>query len=454
MILGWLLSATVYAFHISGLHPIPGHSDETIYCRGILIPSDSFVYSTKPATVNSSDCRERIRENPDVKARKSADDPAFPECGSLFRAANQSKYEIIWIAVTRYRTIAITSHDTSVAHYGGVGYDFNTEGHEPAPVAVRMATFNAMPKLELHAHLNGCVRSSTLLELYLERGCEGRISNSDLECLILKEDRSLTECFRLFPVIHALTTDHAIVKRITKEAIEDFIRDNVVYLELRTTPKSNEAYGMSKRSYVEAVLAGFEAAEVSYNTKEEDSRSKHLMQVRLLLSIDRRESTEEAMETVELAWELRCRGVVGIDLSGDPVIGTWKTFLPALMRAKQLGVPLTLHCGEVPNSEEVRAMIALKPNRLGHVCCLEEEEWKYLLDSGIPVEVCLTSNVSTESVPSVTDHHFGLSEIELLLIAKSAVNYTFADDMTKLALHRIFDDALEKMQGVKSTSEG
>ncbi|KAL3694494.1 hypothetical protein R1sor_008145 [Riccia sorocarpa] len=112
------------------------------------------------------------------------------------------------------------------------------------------------------------------------------------------ENRSLTECFRLSPFIHALTSDHAIVTRITKETSE---------------------------ANIEAVLAGFDDAGVSYDTKE-DGGSRHSMQVRLLLSIDRRESTEAAMETVELAWELRHRGIVGIDLSADPAVGTWYNF--------------------------------------------------------------------------------------------------------------------------------
>ena len=67
---------------------------------------------------------------------------------------------------------------------------------------------------------------------------------------------------------------------------------------------------MSKRSYVEAVMAGLEAARTAGGAEPP--------LVRLLLSIDRRESAAGAMETVELAAELRVRGVVGIDLSGEP----------------------------------------------------------------------------------------------------------------------------------------
>jgi len=67
---------------------------------------------------------------------------------------------------------------------------------------------------------------------------------------------------------------------------------------------------MSKRSYVEAVMAGLDAAKTAGGAEAP--------LVRLLLSIDRREGAASAMETVELAAELSARGVVGIDLSGEP----------------------------------------------------------------------------------------------------------------------------------------
>ena len=66
-----------------------------------------------------------------------------------------------------------------------------------------------------------------------------------------------------------------------------------------------------------------------------------------LLRIDRREGTQQALDTVELAAQHMHRGVVGIDLSGNPSIGALDTWLPALKLARQRGLKLTLHAAEV-----------------------------------------------------------------------------------------------------------
>ena len=72
-----------------------------------------------------------------------------------------------------------------------------------------------------------------------------------------------------------------------------------------------------------------------------------LCECAVILSIDRRENTEQALITVRLAAEHRQRGVVGIDLSGNPSIGEWSTWEPALQAARQGGLKITLHAGEV-----------------------------------------------------------------------------------------------------------
>ncbi|CAL9057548.1 N6-mAMP deaminase-like isoform X1 [Musa acuminata AAA Group] len=355
-----------------------------------------------------------------------------------------------------------------------------------------------LPKIELHAHLNGSVRDSTLLELAKDLGEKGVIAFEDVVHVIMKNGRSLPECFKLFDLYHLLTTDHQTVTRITKEVIEDFAAENVVYLELRTTPKKNEAKGMTKCSYMKAVIDGIRAVDtvdVDFDTSGTSNVNcseatplncigspikRKKIYVRLLLSIDRRETTAAALETVNLAMDLKNFGVVGIDLSGNPVIGEWQTFLPALKHAKELGLPITLHCGEVPNHKEIQAMLDICPQRIGHACFLVEEEWKRVKFLKIPVEICLTSNIRTERFSSIYDHFFadlykakhqvalctddsglfsttlsnefylaastfGLNKDEMFLLARSAIQSTFADDEVKHELTKIFDDAANRL---------
>ncbi|XLU43635.1 hypothetical protein S245_038449, partial [Arachis hypogaea] len=247
-----------------------------------------------------------------------------------------------------------------------------------------MEWWMSMPKVELHAHLNGSIRGSTLLELARALWDKGLIDFSQVEHVILKMLVIVTiivfKAYNGGGYGFVNTDDHMTVTRIVNEVVEDFASEKVVYLELRTTPKKNYSQGMSKRSYVEAVLEGIrsvssvdvalipyiedprnllESLHAATNDKC-DGNSRKKIFVRLLLSADRRETTEATMETVKLALEMRHLGVVGIDLSGNPKVGEW-FLIPRRYKICSILFPI-----------------------IGHACFFEEEHWRKLKSTNIP----------------------------------------------------------------------
>lgn len=102
---------------------------------------------------------------------------------------------------------------------------------------------------------------------------------------------------------------------MTSRVIREFSEDNVKYLELRSTPKCIPETGMTQELYVKTMLRAIQ-----------DCEKEGLdITVRLLPSIDRRLGLEVARQTVEVADKLMNESngiVIGIDLSGDPKVGT------------------------------------------------------------------------------------------------------------------------------------
>lgn len=217
--------------------------------------------------------------------------------------------------------------------------------------------------------------------------------------------------FAVFGVIHRAVRGPANIRRISREILQDLHADGVMYAEIRSTPREHKEHGMTKKDYVDAVLAGWQ----EYTSLAARSGLEQAPLARLILSLDRRDAPAEHETTVDLALEYVKQGeerIVGIDLSGDPTKGKWADWEPALLRARQGGLKITLHAGEVGGDarwdQEMQRMLDFKPDRLGHVCFISETNLARLRALQIPVELCLTSNVLSKSVPSYEEHHFRL----------------------------------------------
>ncbi|GIY39247.1 adenosine deaminase-like protein [Caerostris darwini] len=261
-----------------------------------------------------------------------------------------------------------------------------------------------MPKIELHAHLNGSLNHDTvqkLIDLKTKQNNEDNIKVPSLS------SNNLAECFKVFGLIHEITDSPEAIYMATCEVIEDFYKDGVKYLELRTTPKENDRF-TTQEMYVQTVLKAIE--DICFQKCKE-------MSVKLLLSVDRGRNEKYAQETLRIAEQYftSTSSIVGVDLSGNPKSGDMSCLIPHLEHAKKSGLKLAVHISEVPgNFEEVEALLNLKPDRLGHGTYLHPQKggsaknFNLLKSLKIPLEFCLTSNVISKTVPSYEKHHFTL----------------------------------------------
>lgn len=194
--------------------------------------------------------------------------------------------------------------------------------------------------------------------------------------------------FQIFSLVHRVIKDQKRLKRIVQETLEDFESNNCVYLELRTTPKPLQ--DLTKVEYIQTI----ENVIREYKGK---------MKTRLLVSINRAQSLEEAWENLQIAKNSEL--CVGLDFSGNPGVNKFKDFWPVFLEAKNSGIHITVHTAEIEDHQDTDNILEFKPDRLGHCNFLTEQHENTIKQFNIPIEICLSSNVLGLGI-KLEDHHF------------------------------------------------
>jgi len=226
-----------------------------------------------------------------------------------------------------------------------------------------------LPKIELHAHLNGSLSNDALLKL-LALKSNNRPIEPEFYKITSGESINLNECFLKFKYAHDLTTTREAIKLATSCMIADFAKENTIYLEIRSTPKENE--NLTRAGYLEAIVEAIQEAPAS-------------ILVKLIASINRADGLNAARDNVKAAIEIKEKFpqiLVGMDISGDPTKFTFEDFKPFLKEARLNGLKMALHCAEVTeNFEDVKAILEFGPERIGHGTFIQESDkdnWKLL----------------------------------------------------------------------------
>lgn len=253
-----------------------------------------------------------------------------------------------------------------------------------------------MPKLELHLHLEGAMRSDTVRGLSMERlGWSGDLEPGWEHSYYTYSDFAgfLAQLTPRFP---ARADEYA---RIAAECFEDLAAINVVYAEISIDAPAREV-GDDSRFWpiVEALAEERRRAEASLP-----------MRINFIMGLMRTLPVELAVYRVKLAAEARDRGmgVVGIDLHGDEVSGAPASFVPAYRLAEELGLGLRAHAGEAAGTQSIwDAIELLHARRIAHGVRAREDPslLERLKQGDVTLEMCPTSNVRTAAVPDLASH--------------------------------------------------
>jgi len=256
-----------------------------------------------------------------------------------------------------------------------------------------------LPKIDLHRHLDGNIRTTTILELGRQHGIA--LPGEDLESLrphvtITEPAPGLVAFLEKFRWSIGVLADPEACRRIAYENVEDASREGLDYVELRFSPWfMASAHGLNPQAVVEAVVQGVEEGRAAFGVK-----------VALIGILSRTFGVEIAARELEALLSCRDR-LVAIDLAGDEANFPAGLFKSHFAKAREAGLHVTIHAGEAAGPESIwEAIRLLGAERIGHgIRAIEDPAlMDFIRERGIGLECCLTSNVQTSTVPDLGSH--------------------------------------------------
>ena len=195
--------------------------------------------------------------------------------------------------------------------------------------------YKRLPKVELHRHLEGSLRVPTMMEIVRAHNLD--VKNTGYLRPLVQVDSEEPYTFEnflsKFGTLRLFYKSPEIIKRLTREAVEDAALDNIRYLELRFTPVAlSRAEGFPMTQVVDWVVESVREASAQYG-----------LPVRLIASMNRHESVPQAQKVLEIAMSRQDQGIVGIDLAGNEAEFSAEPFVELFSIARKQGLKITVH---------------------------------------------------------------------------------------------------------------
>ena len=255
-----------------------------------------------------------------------------------------------------------------------------------------------LPKAELHVHLDGSLRPSTLIDL--ARAAGTALPSSDPEVIrkfmLVDHAHDLEEFLRKFDTTIAVLQTPEAIERVAWEMCEDAARDHLRYLEVRYCPRLSTKGGLSLDEAIDAELRGLERGERDFGVV-----------TRMINCSLRHYAPEVSVAIAEASVRFRDRGVVAFDLAGGEAGRPCGVHAAAFDIAQHGRLGITVHAGEAAGADSIAEAIDLcHADRIGHGTRLYEDPRlrDYVRDRRIAIEVNITSNLQTHAVKVAAAH--------------------------------------------------
>jgi len=246
---------------------------------------------------------------------------------------------------------------------------------------------------ELHLHIDGSIRPSTVWDLAHKQNMVLTVPNPaalEKELIVPDNCTALTQYLERFTLPLQVLQQADAITRVTYELAEDLAAENITCAELRFAPGSCTRKGLKQEEAVEAAICGVKQALLTY---------PHLHIGLILCCMRGDHDIDNAnKETIRLAAKYLGNVVCAVDLAGAEALYPTSEYEGLFREASLLDIPFTIHAGEAAGPESVRKALSFGACRIGHgIRAIEDPALVDLLvRNNITLEICPKSNFDTK----------------------------------------------------------
>ncbi len=314
-----------------------------------------------------------------------------------------------------------------------------------------------LPKAEIHCHIEGAAPPELVMRQAEKYAADvssfivdGSFVWSDFTSFLAAYDAS-ANLFRT-------EDDYAL---LAETYLRSLAEDGAIYSEFFTSPDHAVRAGLSAQAYTDGLGEGIRRA-----------REATGIEGRMIVTGVRHFGPESVLAAARFAVECGHPLVTGFGVAGEERMGHFRDYVPAFELAREAGLGITVHAGELMGWQSVEAALDhIRPSRIGHgVRAIENPDLvRRIAEEGVVLEVCPVSNVELKVFPDFASHpftklrnagcrvtlssddppyfwtslkreydvaaeHFGLGEEDLRDVTRTALEAAFVDEQTRAAL--------------------